>query len=90
MLIEIDKNLEISFYSAILLFNLALNLKIKGCWKFLLDFQEVKIKLQKLWVKNQTLIINNWVRQIVFLYYPFDNDFCKAKSINNDLNWLII
>ena len=41
ILLEINKNLEISFYYTILPFNLAVNLYVEGDDKFLLDAKEI-------------------------------------------------
>lgn len=62
ILFQVDKNLEVDFYSTDLLFSLAVNLGVKDCWKFLLDFQEVTKRWPEFWGEKRILFTNNWVK----------------------------
>lgn len=31
-----------------------------------------------------------YIKKTIISYYPIDNDFCKVKCINGNLDWLII
>lgn len=80
----------VNFYSAVLFLYLAISLRIKGCWEPSLNYEKVLKQWQELRGKNKVMVTHKWVEQAMIIVYYIDNDFRKAKSINSNLDSLIV
>lgn len=58
--------------------------------ELLLNAKEIIKQDAKLGDENCLVVADNRVEKIVILYHHVDNYFCKAQSINFELNWLVI
>ena len=82
--------MELDFYGIILPFSLAVNLQIKDGRKAMLDIKEVAKQWPGFQDKKRAFIGNNWVLEIVMMYYHDYYVFFKLGYINSDLDQFII
>lgn len=71
-MLNTDKNSKINFYYIILLFNLAVNLKIKDIKEFLIGLKKLLSNL------NQNFIINN---KFLLIKIKFNELYCYITTI---------
>ena len=59
---------------------------MEGGEKLTLDAEEVAEQWAEFWVKKRASISDNWVQEIVLIYYYIYYNFCKPRCINNNLD----
>ena len=88
--LEINKSLKIGFHGIVLLFGLAISLRMKGIEKPMLDAGEVTKQSSAFWGKKKASICDNWVRKAVVMHYHVHYNLCKSGCIDGDLDQFIV
>ena len=80
-----DKGLELSFYSIVLLFSLLIGLQIEGNKKPTVDTKQIVEKWPEFWGKKQVFISYNLVQEAVKTNYYIYHNFFKPRYIKSNL-----
>lgn len=78
--------MKIYFYNNLLLFYLAIYLKVKYDGKLSFNTKKIIKWWLELRYKNCSIDTNNRIKETVVLHYYINNYFCKFWSINSDFN----
>ena len=73
-MLKVDKRLKVDLHAAVLLFCLAINLRIKSCREPPFDANKIAKQSPELGSEQQASIRNNWIGQAIVPNYHVKDD----------------